>query len=264
VIRVMSGVRHCYQQQATSARVEEIGVKVFKTTADARRESQKVLPFHRRDVHRLPGLPNDRIQRSLDAGIRRDRLGEERAFIIQEWVDGESLENLIRRYWPAEPSDGTLARSILEQLLGGIVIPLWGVGTVWWDVRDANYCYSARSGRLKLIDLDSLAAYADEILETPQVWTRRDKGRVTALARLRRLSVRLLLGQGLRNKKRIETSLTQAWENELEPTLYRLGKEREQKLLPVDALERFFHQLDERHCFRYPETNSAQKNLDIS
>src|SRR5262245_36776291 len=42
VIRVLPGLPHGYRQKA--AGVEHIGVKVFKTTADARREAEKVVP----------------------------------------------------------------------------------------------------------------------------------------------------------------------------------------------------------------------------
>jgi serine/threonine protein kinase len=86
------------------------------------------------------------VQKSLDAGVRWDRQGEERAFIIQEWVDGDSLEDLLRRRGPAEPFAGAVIRSILDQLLGGIIIPLWADGTVGWDVRDPKARKRPRAG----------------------------------------------------------------------------------------------------------------------
>ncbi len=78
-----------------------------------------------------------------------------------------------RNRWAAEPLAGATLRSLLNQLLGGIVIPLWAAGTLWWDNRDANYCFDAGAGRLALIDVDSLAAYADEILTSPIYWEQR-------------------------------------------------------------------------------------------
>src|SRR2546423_11270670 len=44
VIRVAAGVGHCHQEKATAAGVEEVGVKGFKATADARRQAHKVGP----------------------------------------------------------------------------------------------------------------------------------------------------------------------------------------------------------------------------
>lgn len=238
VVRVRSGVRHRIQERAAEAGVADVGVKVFKATPDARREAAKLLPFYRHHIHRLPGLPNQRVQRHLEAGALTDRLGEERAFLVQEWVEGDTLEELVRRRWPGAPIAGTLARSLIEQLLGGIVIPLWAAGTIWWDVRDANYCLCARTHRLMMIDVDSLAAYADEILETPAVWARRDRGRLTALSRLRQMCGRLLLAQAPPSKKKIETALAQAWEAELVPALSRLGKSEKREAAEA-SLQRF-------------------------
>ena len=58
----------------------------------------------------------------------------------------------------------------------GAIIPLWSEGTIWWDIRDANFCWDQAARRLTLIDTDSLAAYADEIQQRPAVWQRREKG----------------------------------------------------------------------------------------
>jgi hypothetical protein len=63
----------------------------------------------------------------------------------QQWVPGHTLEELNRRIWPAQPLDPRVARSILEQLFGAIVMPLWSAGTVWWDFRGANYCSSLQN-----------------------------------------------------------------------------------------------------------------------
>jgi hypothetical protein len=250
VVHLSPGLRHRYQEQAASSQVGDIGVKVFKTTADATREARHVVPFHGASLHRLPGLPNERVQRSLDAGFRRDRQSQERAFIVQQWVEGDTLEDLLRRRWPGRPADGACVRSILQQLLGGIIIPLWGQGTVWWDVRDANYCYSAATDRLALIDVDSLGAYAEEILHTPHVWAKRDKGRATALARLRQMAVRLVLAQGLRGRQKVEASLSEVWQAELEPALSGLGKGAGRTHEAEVALQRFFDHLESRGLLR--------------
>src|SRR5262249_52627957 len=60
-----------WREQA--AGMTTLGVKVFKTTADARREADRLLPFHQTQLPRLPGLPNPRVQRSLASGRTQGR-----------------------------------------------------------------------------------------------------------------------------------------------------------------------------------------------
>jgi hypothetical protein len=249
VIHLLPEISHCYQDKAEENRIWEIAVKVFKTTKDACSQAKRIVPFHSDYVHQIPGLPNDYVQKSLMAGIRRDQQKEERAFVIQEWVEGESLEYLLRTRWQTEPIDGEQVKSILSQLFGQIIIPLWSEGIVWWDIRDGNYCYDCHTGRLKLIDLDSLAAYIDEIRLTPKIWTKRDKGRMTALARLHTMTLRLLLAQGIRPKERFKRVCAEAWTKEVEPVLSQLGKKTGQNEAVVSSLQRFFQILDDFHCF---------------
>jgi hypothetical protein len=230
VVHVYPEVEHWYQKQAAAQGITAIGVKVFKTTQDARREVQQLLPFHREHIHRLPGLPHDHVQKSLGGGVQRDGQGSDRYYVIQEWVTGETLEDLLRRRWLNTSIDSVLARALLEQLFGKIIIPLWSEGTIWWDIRDANYCWNPTSERLTLIDVDSLAAYADEIVKTPAIWERRDRGQTTALTRLRGLTLRVLLAQKLDlTKKAMETTLLQIWQSELEPALRALGRDLARK-----------------------------------
>ena len=244
VIHIESGVRHGYVEKATACQIAQIGLKIFKTTNDARREARQVLPFHREQIHRLPGLPNDHLQKTLGGGMRRDGMGIDTPYIIQEWVPGQTLEDLLRREWTSAPPTGDCVRSILEQLFVEIIIPLWSEGTIWWDIRDANYCWDEPSQTLKLIDIDSLAAYADEILKSPDVWHRREKGRKTALARLRQMSLRLLLARQLGAKNKMRVRLENVWNVELEPALSELGRDRRRKVelreKAVHALQRTF------------------------
>lgn len=249
VVHVCPGVSHRYAAQAGARGVVEIGVKLFKTNRDAQNEAQRVLRFYVSHFPRLPGLPNDHVQKTLDAGIVSDAQGAQRAYLVQEWVPGETLEELLRRRWVSEPVDGARVRSILEQLFGQIIVPLWGEGTVWWDARDANYCWHEAAGRLTMIDADSLAAYADEIVETPHVWERRDKGQSVALARLRQMTLRLLRAQALSGKKGLNAGLEAAWREELEPALRALGRDparkEERKAEALAALRGFMQRLEE-------------------
>ena len=102
---------------------------------------------------------------------------------------------------------------------------------------------------MTLIDADSLTAYAEEILRTPEVWQKRDKGRATAMARLRQMLIRVLLAQGLGSKRKVETSFTAIWAAEMEPALACLGKKPERKAESVAALQRFLDHLSSRNLF---------------
>jgi hypothetical protein len=225
VIRIAASEAPRFADRADSNRIAALGLKVFKSNRDAARESERAIRFHRTQLARLPGLPHDRVQRSLDAGIFSDGSGHSRGYVVQEWMEGDSLEERLQRSQrPGLPDES--CRAILAQLLNAIVIPLWSVGTVWWDFRDANFCFDERSGRLTLIDVDSLSAYADEILNTPEIWTRRDKGRWTAVARLRRMSIRVLEAREASKSSRAATrAFGEAWGTEVEPLLLALGRE---------------------------------------
>jgi hypothetical protein len=229
VIQILLNIRHRYLDQASARQIAAVGVKIFKTNGDALREAKRVLPFHHEQVHKLPGLPNDLVQKSLGGGIHRNNRGVARYYFIQEWVPGDTLEALLRRKWSSAPADVDCVRSILEQLFLKIIIPLWSEGTIWWDIREANYCWDEALGKLQLIDIDSLAAYADEILKTPDVWERRDKGRKVALARLRQMTLRLLIAPRLGAKRKIQSQLVALWNSDLEPALNALGRDPQRK-----------------------------------
>ena len=112
-------------------------------------------------------------------------------YLIQEWIEGDSLETYLSRKNSLPPD---VAQQLLSDLLDGIIVPLWSAGTIWWDIRAGNFCISERDGkpRLVLIDTDSLLAYAEEILNTPLVFTKRDKGRITALKRIKTIVTNLV------------------------------------------------------------------------
>jgi hypothetical protein len=219
VVRVRPGIAHRYLERAGSEGISEVALKIFKTTQDARREGQRVVRFHREELHRLPGWPNAHIQKPLCAGLGTAGACGERAYIVQEWVPGNTLDELTSK----SSLKGPEVRSIIEQLFGRIVMPLWSKGTIWWDFRDANFCYDATTESLKMIDVDSLAAYAEEILTTPDLWTRREKGRATAIGRLRQMTSRLIRAQSHPVSSR-EARFRAAWQAELEPALSALSK----------------------------------------
>lgn len=187
-----------------------VGVKVFRASPDAVREADRLLRFHQDRLHRLPGLPHPRVQRGFAAGRTRGR-----AWLLLEWMPGVGLD-----VWRAAPATLAVVRDLVGQLLGEIVLPLWSRGLVWWDFRDANCCVDLATGRLALLDVDSLAAYADEIIDRPGDWTRRDKGRVVAASRLRNMTARLLQAAGRRMTKDVRA----AWDESVAAALATVGR----------------------------------------
>jgi hypothetical protein len=216
VVRVETGLLPPdWRERAAS--IPAIGVKVFKTTSDARREADRLLPFHRTQLSRLPGIPHPRVQRSLGSGQDQGR-----SWLVLEWLPGVGLDVWRSRFTRQAPAPLPVVRSLIEQLLGEIVLPLWSGGLIWWDFRDANCCVDP-DGRLALLDVDSLAAYADEILTTLEVWTQRDRGRSTSEGRLRNMTWRLLQAARWSGKKR-EAAFRAAWNAHVAPTLAGIGR----------------------------------------
>jgi hypothetical protein len=223
--------------------VDDVGIKIFKCTSDARREVRKLIPFHLFDLTRLPGIPNQHALCSLHAGILTDTAGAERGFIVQEWATGATLDE-----WAAAGKAGMLTGTQLPtlvcQLFLGIIIPLWHKGTIWWDIRDANFVFCDRRNWLTMIDADSLAAYSGEILDAPTKWDAREKGRRTALARLRQMMVRLVVAYSGTAKGNSETEVRAAWTELLEPALQCLGRKPGQDEICRSGVDGFIRRLE--------------------
>ena len=179
VVRVESSIPHRFTGICQN---KAIGLKIFKNGKGC-----KMVHGHTHSRRKLPGLPNDFVQEVYDAGEHNCTF-----YLVQEWIAGDSMENILKNETPLTME---AARQLLSDLLEGILLPLWSAGTIWWDIRAGNFCVTERDSkqRLVLIDTDSLLAYADEIIETPLVFTKRDKGKVFALKRIKTISTDLVL-----------------------------------------------------------------------
>jgi serine/threonine protein kinase len=179
VVRVESSTPHRFTGICQN---KAIGLKIFKNG-----KGRKIVLSHKHLRNKLPGLPNDFVQEVYDAGEHNDTF-----YLVQEWVEGNSLENFLASQTHTTPD---VAQKLLNDLFEGIIIPLWSAGTIWWDIRAGNFCVTERDGkqRLVLIDTDSLLAYAEEIIETPHVFTKRNHGKVTALKRIKTIATDLVL-----------------------------------------------------------------------
>lgn len=179
VVRVESSIPHRFTGICQN---KAIGLKIFKNGKGC-----KLVHGHTHSRNKLPGLPNELVQGVYDADEHNGTF-----FLVQAWIEGESLETYLNRKTQLPPD---VVQQLLKDLFEGIIIPLWSAGTIWWDIRAGNFCVTERDSkqRLVLIDTDSLLAYADEIIETPLVFTKRDKGKVFALKRIKTISTDLVM-----------------------------------------------------------------------
>lgn len=179
VVRVESSIPHRFTGICQN---KVIGLKIFKNGKGC-----KLVHGHTHSRRKLPGLPSDFVQEVYDADEHNSTF-----FLVQEWIEGESLETYLNRKTHLPPD---AAQQLLSDLLNSIIVPLWSAGTIWWDIRAGNFCVTERHGKLRLvlIDTDSLLAYANEIIETPLVFTKRNHGKVTALKRIKKIVTDLVL-----------------------------------------------------------------------
>jgi hypothetical protein len=171
VICINPDIRHQYSKPG-----KQVALKIFKTNGDTRKESARLLEYHAECRAQLPGLPNEHVQEVFHAGTETMD-GVAYNYIIQEWTEGATLEDLIMG--KIECAD---VLKMLDDLFGRIVIPLWAVGTAFWDIRDSNYVFTLDK-RLVMIDSDTVVAYADEITKKPVVFARRNGGKFVAMER---------------------------------------------------------------------------------
>jgi hypothetical protein len=179
VVRVESSIPHRFTSICQN---KAIGLKIFKNGKGC-----KMVHGHTHSRRKLPGLPNDFVQEVYDADEHNGTF-----FLVQDWIEGESLETYLNRKTHLPPE---VAKQLLSDFFEGIIVPLWSAGTIWWDIRAGNFCVTERDGkqRLVLIDTDSLLAYAEEIIETPHVFTKRNHGKVTALKRIKTIVTDLVM-----------------------------------------------------------------------
>jgi hypothetical protein len=171
VIRINPSVTHHFSVEGTL-----MCIKIFNLV-DGETMRRKILKFHTEQRSQFAGLPHPLVQNVLHCGTVTARDGKERSFLVQDWVHGEILEDKLKRVVPRED-----AWRILDDLFLGLVIPLWGVGSSWWDVRESNYVFTS-DRRLVMIDSDTIGGYADEITCRPTIFTDRNKGTLTAMER---------------------------------------------------------------------------------
>jgi predicted NAD-dependent protein-ADP-ribosyltransferase YbiA (DUF1768 family) len=162
VLEVDAGVRHSY------ARHGKVGLKVFNFQRGMN-EWGRLNRFYQNYQSKLPGLAgNDHVQKVFAWGTCKNAYGVERPYLVQEWIEGETLDKRIKNGM----SRGDILR-VLDDLFLKLLVPLWGQGTKWWDARRSNYVLHPQRG-LVMIDPDTLADFAEEIATKPGVYEKRN------------------------------------------------------------------------------------------
>jgi hypothetical protein len=203
VIQVHPDVRHRFERDGSRV----VGLKIFNLV-DGKVMWPSVAKFHKSQRGRLPGLPNSHVQEVRDYGEAEDAQHQKRGYLVQQWIEGTVLEEKIKRGLSASES-----LQIADDLFNEIVIPLWSVGTSWWDVRDSNYVVTP-AGRLMMIDSDTVGAYADEMLATTPVFSRRNGGSRLAMQRYAALLARMAARLAPRGEKSRWTQQVRAFFNQ--------------------------------------------------
>lgn len=175
VVHVPKTVRHRYSAVAPEV---DVGLKIVKGGPGPSPES--IIHFQKNLRPQVPGLPHPLVQEVYDAGVM-----DGWHFVVQEWIHGPTLDT---RLDAGPPLTREEARGFITDYFVETLLPLWSAGCIFWDHRPANLVITQREGRTRLvmIDTDTLAACAKEMVETPLDFTHRDRVKVSrGLARVK-------------------------------------------------------------------------------
>ena len=163
VIRVHDGIRHRFEKKGSPVCIKiynrELGVTQW----------ERLHTFHTKYRDKMPGLPANQVQNVLEVGPR-ELVNGDRPYLIQEWIEGQTLEALVEGGAKIGVDD---ALKILDSLFLKLVIPAWSKGSKWWDARRSNYIYTPDE-RVVMIDSDTLGDYGQEIATTPDSFEKRN------------------------------------------------------------------------------------------
>ena len=91
-------------------------------------------------------------------------------YAIQEWIEGETLLEIYNN----KNLEIVKLNLILNDLYIKILIPLWSRGIIWVQGCLSNFCLN---DKLVMIDTDNMYKTYPEILNTPNIYTIRNKAR---------------------------------------------------------------------------------------
>jgi hypothetical protein len=191
--------------RAAEMSVLQISLKIY-ATARGQRQGPCIVGFQQRRVeNKRPFQSRTDIQKVLDAGEWQGAEGTSRFWLLQEYVEGRTLEEMLAHVWTAvDVLDRLTARQLLEDLFA-ILTDIWiapeeGMEGFFWDIRAANWVVTPQN-RLVLIDSDGLKAGREE---------NRAGQRRTGLARLRQRTFEILRAHDRRTRLNVVQA---AWRN---------------------------------------------------
>ena len=110
-----------------------MGLKVFRLAGFGGRKARDLVEFHLNHRKRYPGLPNPQVQEVIGGGRLGFKLpgeNQERYFLVQDWIEGVTWNDLVRGQTVSVKD----AEMLVNSLFGGISIPLWSRGVAWRGV----------------------------------------------------------------------------------------------------------------------------------
>lgn len=152
-----------------------IGLKIFRPINELTGWIEDIIRFHNEIKPQIPLLQNNHIQKTFKAGYCTSQDNVTYPYLIQEWVEGHTIEHYINN----KLFDIKSAIQVLDDLFLNMIIPLWSKGLIWMCAFAANYCIS--NNRVVMIDTDSLFKTVKEYTSTPNIFTIRNTACNTAL-----------------------------------------------------------------------------------
>lgn len=224
VIRLDSAsINGLIRQQAVEAQqpipaATTFGIKFFKTTKDATREAQRIIPFQRaRARSGEPLQHSDHFQKTLAASWLRGRGGEERGYILQEWIEGMTLEELYDSRAPKELLAPARVHQLVSCLYFDLVLEIWSTATahsgVVWDWRDAQLVVRDAPDKSTLTHFCFIDSDAFRELTLQRDEEQRSRQERSAFARLKAMTARLLEVSSTASKNAVKRHVNSAWQS---------------------------------------------------
>lgn len=137
----------------------EAVVKIFRRDCPRERFA-KIARWHNEDFGKFPILKSKNFQQSLGAGEYVDKFGKVYFYAVMEYIPGTLLQDFVDLELPL---DGSLAKSIINQLFHSIIIPAWNCGLTFSDIQGRNFVLRG-DGILAMLDTEQMRHSATEML----------------------------------------------------------------------------------------------------
>lgn len=232
VLATRDGVVHRFQD-----RQARVVAKLYKGNGNTP-GSLGYQHYHNRWFYRIAALTgNGHVQQSVSGGLL-EGVGP---YAVLQFIPGSELADVLER--------GGLSTAQVGRVLGDILIkiwiPLWTAGLRFKDCHLGNFVVTP-DGDTVMIDTEQMRKDANELLNQPTDWTKRDKHQESGLARLPNFVRRIILAidtapPAAALLRHIKVSLDQSG---LFDALRRLGREANAEEIAIRAAESFLDELE--------------------